>query len=507
MTKLTEENEMNKINNRNESDCGVGPVAYWLRLPEELSGIHDTFHLSNLKKCLADASLHMPLDEIKVDKTLHFVEEPVENSNREVKRFLRSFLDDGQGSGSWMFLFVGAVMPLCVPFCGRDTEDKSISINCLVMIVMKPFGEIRYEIFPKGGVTMQNHDLSRVMTLGELGEIIREVFVKLLLDSFGKLSIRVYEDELKRSLGSNFASQNLAFLSSENTSSTNEVSTANGDFRVSIAGGINQVLSTPCAHDGILLENANSEGIKGEDLMVTMAEYPKGIAENMLVCIGKFVFLVHFIILDMPEDIKVPLILGRPFLSIAHAMIDVFKRKITLRVEEEKIIFKSVKPASSLIKRVYMLSLRERMELDLEARLMGETLVLNRSLDPFFEDYIELNDLNVPLELRRNQVDDLMPTIEEDFAVLENMDAYRDEGMRNVIFGEPFLREVSINAKRFEGMIIIAKEKPSKNKKPGQRWKEREKEQKTKGKGTFIFKPSLNSYKLITPLALLTINV
>ncbi|GJW14999.1 hypothetical protein Tco_0019132 [Tanacetum coccineum] len=60
-----------------------------------------------------------------------------------------------------------------------------------------------------------------------------------------------------------------------------------------------------------------------------------------------------------------------------------------------------------------MLSLRERMELDLEARLMGETLVLNRSLDPFFGDYIELNDLNVPLELRRYQIDDLMPTIEE----------------------------------------------------------------------------------------------
>ncbi|GJY51491.1 hypothetical protein Tco_0442338 [Tanacetum coccineum] len=102
----------------------------------------------------------------------------------------------------------------------------------------------------------------------------------------------------------------------------------------------------------------------------------------------------------------------KTILSTAHAKIDVFKRKITLRVGEEKIIFKSVKPASSLIKRVYMLSLRERMELDLEARLIGETLVLNRSLDPLFGDYIELNDLNVPLELRRDQVDDLMPTIE-----------------------------------------------------------------------------------------------
>ncbi|GJT89238.1 putative reverse transcriptase domain-containing protein [Tanacetum coccineum] len=142
-------------------------------------------------------------------------------------------------------------------------------------------------------------------------------------------------------------------------------------------------------------------------------KYPKGIAENVLVGIGKFTFPVDFIILDMPEDIKVPLILGRPFLSIARAKIDVYKRKLTLRVGEERIVFTSVKPASSLSKRVYTLSLRERMELDLEARLMGETLVLNRSLDPFLEDYIELNDLNEPFKLRRNQGDDLMPTIEE----------------------------------------------------------------------------------------------
>ncbi|GJU61541.1 putative reverse transcriptase domain-containing protein [Tanacetum coccineum] len=285
-------------------------------------------------------------------------------------------------------------------------------------------------------------------------------------------------------------------------------------------------------------------------------KYLKVIAENVLVGIGKFTFLVDFIILDMPEDIKVPLILGRPFLSTARAKIDVYKRKITLRVGEEKIIFKSVKPASSLIKRVDLLSLRERMELDLEARLMGETLVLNRSLNPFLEDYIELNDLNEPYELRRNQGDDLMPTIEEgevieefktrdedldtgiddypsycdsnkkihidcahnlkfsymigfefthvnffpllyvnvmskkfhnsimkdkmvykgnnvvgalinvpifvgtfsvviDFAVLKDMDVYCDEGMGDVIVGEPFLREVGIKAKRFDGMITI----------------------------------------------------
>ncbi|GKD03542.1 retrovirus-related pol polyprotein from transposon TNT 1-94, partial [Tanacetum coccineum] len=147
-------------------------------------------------------------------------------------------------------------------------------------------------------------------------------------------------------------------------------------------------------------------------LIVELADrtmkYLKGIAKNVLVRIDKFTFPVDFIILDMPEDIKVPLILGRPFMSTARTKIDVYKRKITLRVGEERIVFTSVKPASSLIKRVYMLSLRERMELDLEARLMGETLVLNRSLNPFLEDYIELNDLNEPFELRRNQGDDLM---------------------------------------------------------------------------------------------------
>ncbi|GJZ71824.1 putative reverse transcriptase domain-containing protein [Tanacetum coccineum] len=68
----------------------IGPVAYRLRLPKELIEVHDTFHVSNLKKCLADANLHVPLDEIEVDKTLHFVEKPIEIMDREVKTLKRS---------------------------------------------------------------------------------------------------------------------------------------------------------------------------------------------------------------------------------------------------------------------------------------------------------------------------------------------------------------------------------------------------------------------------------
>nr|GFC12541.1 putative retroelement [Tanacetum cinerariifolium] len=67
-----------------------GKVAYKLDLPEELSRVHNTFHVSNLKKCHADEPLAVPLDGLHFDDKLHFVEEPVEIVDREVKRLKRS---------------------------------------------------------------------------------------------------------------------------------------------------------------------------------------------------------------------------------------------------------------------------------------------------------------------------------------------------------------------------------------------------------------------------------
>ncbi|GJV42767.1 putative reverse transcriptase domain-containing protein [Tanacetum coccineum] len=64
----------------------IGLVAYRLRLPGELNGVHDTFHVSNLKKCLADPTLQVPLDEIQVDAKLNFMEKPVEILEREFKK-------------------------------------------------------------------------------------------------------------------------------------------------------------------------------------------------------------------------------------------------------------------------------------------------------------------------------------------------------------------------------------------------------------------------------------
>nr|GFA12120.1 glycosyl transferase, family 8 [Tanacetum cinerariifolium] len=119
----------------------------------------------------------------------------------------------------------------------------------------------------------------------------------------------------------------------------------------------------------------------------------------------------------------------------------------------------------------------------------------NRSLDPLYEDYIELNDLNVPLQLKRDQVDDLMPTIEEGEVVdkpmiddvktrdddkmvskifrypndydddekilMEDMDPYLDEVMGEVVVGEPFCEVLSVDTRRFDGIITIHNEDDS----------------------------------------------
>nr|GEU31476.1 putative reverse transcriptase domain-containing protein [Tanacetum cinerariifolium] len=67
----------------------VGPVAYRLKLPCELSYIHDTFHVSNIKKCLAELDVQVPLEEIEIDENLRFIKEPIEIVERDMKKLKR----------------------------------------------------------------------------------------------------------------------------------------------------------------------------------------------------------------------------------------------------------------------------------------------------------------------------------------------------------------------------------------------------------------------------------
>ncbi|GKD88639.1 hypothetical protein Tco_1364146, partial [Tanacetum coccineum] len=70
----------------------VGTIAYRLELPEKLSRVHSTFHVSNLKKCLSEEPLAIPLDEIHIDNKINFIKELIEIMDREVKCLKQSHI-------------------------------------------------------------------------------------------------------------------------------------------------------------------------------------------------------------------------------------------------------------------------------------------------------------------------------------------------------------------------------------------------------------------------------
>ncbi|GKC68631.1 reverse transcriptase domain-containing protein [Tanacetum coccineum] len=118
-------------------------------------------------------------------------------------------------------------------------------------------------------------------------------------------------------------------------------------------------------------------------------QYPRGIAENVLIKIDKFILPIDFVILDMREDSKIPIILGRPFLVTARAMIDVFNKKITLRVGNEEVIFdvdQSIKRPPTEDDEFYGIDF-----LDTTIHLKTQELLEDDQLDSFLVNNLEEN--------------------------------------------------------------------------------------------------------------------
>ncbi|GKB96320.1 retrotransposon protein, putative, ty1-copia subclass [Tanacetum coccineum] len=110
----------------------VGPVAYTLELPEELSNVHSTFHVSNLKKCLSDESLAIPMKELRLDDKLNFVENPIEIMVREVKQLKQSRYSPKENDG---YSFTNHRDKVFVPrnaeFLENDVIDHKANDLCL----------------------------------------------------------------------------------------------------------------------------------------------------------------------------------------------------------------------------------------------------------------------------------------------------------------------------------------------------------------------------------------
>ncbi|GJR53993.1 reverse transcriptase domain-containing protein [Tanacetum coccineum] len=124
-------------------------------------------------------------------------------------------------------------------------------------------------------------------------------------------------------------------------------------------------------------------------------QYPIGIVENVLIRVDKFVLPIDFVILDIPEDSRVPIILGIPFLAAARAMIDVFNKKIMLRVGDDEVIFdmdQSIKRSSAEDDECYGVN-----DLDDAINVEAQELLANDTTDSFLlkglEKSIEQSDL------------------------------------------------------------------------------------------------------------------
>ncbi|GKB33183.1 zinc knuckle CX2CX4HX4C containing protein [Tanacetum coccineum] len=114
---------------------------------------------------------------------------------------------------------------------------------------------------------------------------------------------------------------------------------------------------------------------------------PKGIVKNLLIKIDKFILLVDFVILDMIEDFRMPIILGRPILATAHAKVDIFRNTISLEVGNEKVIFKM---RSNFSNNIYEYFRMIKTEMNTEE---DELMKINSDLFTYNTDACKINHL------------------------------------------------------------------------------------------------------------------
>ncbi|GJX12499.1 hypothetical protein Tco_0204257 [Tanacetum coccineum] len=289
----------------------IGPVAYRLRLPEELSGVHDMFHVSNLKRCLEDASLHVPLDEIKVDKTLRFVEEPVEIMDREVKslkhtqrqikvlppRIAEEIVARERERKARTTLLMALPEDHLAKFhkmtdakemwdaiksrFGGNDESKKMQ-KYILKQQFEGFSVSNSEGLHKGYDRFQSL-LSQleIHGAGVSTKDANQKFLRSLPSAWSQVSLimrtkpgvdslsfddlynnlRVFENDVKGSTASSSSSQNVAFVS-ENTSSTNDVSTA---YSVSNTSGQNPQYEQTSSYS-LLANQSSCPQLDHEDL-------------------------------------------------------------------------------------------------------------------------------------------------------------------------------------------------------------------------------------------------
>nr|GEW77069.1 putative reverse transcriptase domain-containing protein [Tanacetum cinerariifolium] len=234
----------------------VGAVSYKLELPQELSRVHNTFHVSTLKKCYSDDPLVVPLEGLQVDDKLHFLEEPVEVMDRKVKQLRQSRVlivkvqwnsrrgpeftweRKDQFKKKYPHLFTKTApnelktygtLLMALPDKHQLKFNSHKDAKTLMEAIEKRFGgNIETKKVQKTLLKQQfkNFTGSSSESLDQIHDKLQKLVSQLeagleeqsLNDLFN--SLKIYETEVKPSSSTGTASQNLAFVSSSHTDST-----------------------------------------------------------------------------------------------------------------------------------------------------------------------------------------------------------------------------------------------------------------------------------------------
>ncbi|GJX72540.1 putative reverse transcriptase domain-containing protein [Tanacetum coccineum] len=286
----------------------VGLVTYTLKLPEELSNVHSTFHVSNLKKCLSNKSLVIPMKELRLDDKLNFVEEPIEIMDREVKKLRQSLIIEQR---------VKVNQKARILELKRRNHEEHCSDNLYAVSIKEDTTYLCPKLHSAStkerSIRRKDLDSGLLIYKESLNTWVGGLF--LFSSALGKFLIPCALQELDRTnaLADSGASINLL---------------PHSIYKQLGLGALKPTRMT--------LELANHS-----------VTHPMGIAEDVVVRVDGFTFLADFVVVNFEPDPRVPIILGRPFLRTAKALIDLYEEKLTLRVGSDELVFYAEKSKKS----------------------------------------------------------------------------------------------------------------------------------------------------------------